>query len=67
MPRPDAHYTVSLINHESGARLKVELVDLPFPGTRSFRIRVNGAWAKKVPLASKTVVAKQIRSWLVKH
>jgi hypothetical protein len=29
-------------NHESGARLKVELIDLPFPGIRQFRLRVNG-------------------------
>jgi hypothetical protein len=28
--------------HESGARLKVELIDLPFPGIRQFRLRVNG-------------------------
>jgi hypothetical protein len=34
---------------------------------RSFRIRVNGKWAKKVPVASKTMVAKQLRSWLVMH
>ena len=67
MPRPDAHYTLSLINHETGERLKVELVDLPFPGTRSFRVRVNGQWARKVPVASKTIVTKQVRGWLVKH
>ncbi len=67
MPRPEAHYTLSLVNHETGERLKVELIDLPFPGARSFRIRVNGEWAKKVPVASKTVVAKQLRTWLVTH
>jgi hypothetical protein len=67
MPRPDAHYTLSLTNHETGERLKVELVNLPFPGTRSFRVRVNGQWARKVPVASKTIVTKQVRAWLVKH
>jgi hypothetical protein len=70
MPRPDAqdaHYTLSLINHQTGERLKVELVDLPFPGARSVRVRVNGQWARKVPLASKTIVTKQVRGWLVKH
>lgn len=67
MPRPDAHYTLSVINHETGARLKVELIDLPFPGARSFRIRVNGRWACKVPVASKSLATKQIRSWLVRH
>ncbi len=60
MPRPEAHYTLSLINHQTGERLKVELIDLPFPGTRSFHIRVNGQWARKVPVASKTIVAKQL-------
>jgi len=67
MPCPDAHYTLSLINHKTGERLKVELIDLPLPGARSYRIRVNGEWARKVPLASKIMVAKQLRGWLVKH
>src|ERR1043165_4953463 len=48
-------------------RLKIELFDLPFPGARSYRVRVNGEWARKLPLASKTMVAKQLRGWLVKH
>ena len=115
MPCPDAHYTLELINHETGDRLKIELIDLPFPGARSYdshlplltprassmsrrlirllprrahplgsahpcrslpsgsipagsiRVRVNGEWARKVPLASKTMVTKQLRGWLVKH
>lgn len=61
------HYTLSLINHETGRRLKIELFDLPFPGARSYRIRVNGEWARKLPHASKTMVARQLRGWLVKH
>ena len=67
MPYPDAHHTLELINHETGDRLKIELIDLPFPGARSYRVRVNGEWARKVPLASKTMVAKQLRGWLVRH
>ena len=67
LPRPDAHYTLSIINHKTGAQLKVELVDLPFPGTRSFSVWVNGQLARKVPVASKTMVAKQLRGWLVRH
>jgi hypothetical protein len=54
-------------NHVSGSRLKVELIDLPFAGERQFRVRVNGQWARKVPVASKTIVARQVRTWLVKH
>jgi hypothetical protein len=64
---PDPHYTVVLINHETRDQLKIELIDLPFPGARSYRIRVNGQWALKVPLASKTMVTKQLRGWLVRH
>ena len=67
MPCPDTRYTLLLINHKSGERLKIELIDLPFPGARSYRIRVNGQWARKLPVASKTMVAKQLRGWLVKH
>jgi hypothetical protein len=54
-------------NHASGARLKVELIDLPFVGERQFRVRVNGQWARKMPVASKTIVTRQLRGWLVKH
>jgi hypothetical protein len=54
-------------NHVTGTRLKVELLDLPFTQSRQFRLRVNGQWARKVPVASKTIVTKQVRGWLVKH
>ena len=67
MSDPDPHYTVLLSNHQTGERLKIELFDLPFPGARSYRVRVNGEWARKLPLASKTMVARQLRGWLVKH
>jgi hypothetical protein len=67
MSRPKAHYSMVIKNHVSGARLKVELVDLPFTEQRQFRVRVNGQWARKMPVASKTVVARQVRGWLVRH
>lgn len=67
MSRPKAHYSMVIRNHISGARLKVELIDLPFTQGRQFRLRVNGQWARKVPVASKTIVTKQVRGWLVKH
>jgi hypothetical protein len=55
-------------NHETGAHLRVELIDLPFSDQiRRFRVRVNGQWAQKLPVASKTIVTKQLRAWLVKH
>ena len=67
MPRPKARYSLVVKNHASGERLKVELVELPFSETRRFRLRVNGRWARKVPVASKTIVLQQVRLWLVKH
>jgi len=67
MPRPKAHYSMLVKNHLTGNRLKVELIDLPFLEGRRFRVRVNGKWAHKVPVASKTIVAKQLRGWLVRH
>jgi hypothetical protein len=66
MSKPDAHYTVSLVNHQTGQELKLELIDLPFPA-RSYRLRVNGQWAKKLPVASKTAVMRQLRQWWVAH
>lgn len=67
MARPKAHYSMVLKNHVTDDRLKVELIDLPFVENRRFRVRVNGQWARKLPVASKTIVAKQVRGWLVKH
>jgi hypothetical protein len=66
MSRLDAHYTVSLVNHQTGQQLKLELIDLPFPA-RSYRLRVNGQWAKKLPVASKTAVMWELRQWWVAH
>jgi hypothetical protein len=66
MSQSDVHYTLSLVNHQTGHQLKLELIDLPFPA-RSYRVRVNGQWAKKFPVASKTAVMRQLRSWWVAH
>ena len=62
----DAHYTLSLMNHQTGQKLQLEMVDLPFP-SRSYRLKVNGQWAKKVPVANKTAVMQQLRAWWVAH
>lgn len=67
MPRPNPDYTILRVNYQSGDRLKVELIDLGLPGARSYRIRINGQWAQKVPVASKTEVMRQLRSWWVTH
>jgi hypothetical protein len=68
MPRPKAHYSVVLKNHETGEQLKLEMMDLPFTETaRRFRVRVNGRWAQKLPVASKTTVLRQLRAWWVCH
>ncbi|MBA2622346.1 MAG: hypothetical protein H0U88_01815 [Chthoniobacterales bacterium] len=68
MPRPKAQYSLVVKNHFSGKQLKVEMIDLPYMGEmRRFRLRVNGQWARRVPVASKTMVLRQVRSWLVKH
>ncbi len=61
MPRPKPHYSMHLRNHETGDQLKLELVNLPFASTRTFRARVNGQWARKVPIASTTAVLRQLR------
>jgi hypothetical protein len=57
MSDPDPHYTLSLSNHHTGQRLKIELFDLPFPGARSYRIRVR-SMGQEDAVASKTMVAK---------
>ena len=53
-------------DHQTGQKLQLEMVDLPFP-SRSYRLKVNGQWAKKIPVASKTAVMQQLRAWWVAH
>jgi hypothetical protein len=65
MPRPKAHYSMVLRNHQTEGRLKLELIDLPLATAKRFRVRVNGSWARKIPVASKTEVMRQLRACLV--
>ena len=67
MPRPKLHYRLLVSNLHTQERLRVELIDLPFAFGRLFRLRVNGKWARKVPVGSKTTVLRQLRSWWVAH
>ena len=67
MPRPKARYSLVVKDYGSGNQLKVELIELPFTENRRFRLRVNGQWARKMPVGSKTEVLRQVRAWLVKH
>ncbi|HEX4666391.1 MAG TPA: hypothetical protein VH207_07315 [Chthoniobacterales bacterium] len=67
MPRPKPHYRVVVSNLQTRAQLKIELVDLPFVSSRTFRLRVNGKWARKMPIGCKTTVLRQLRGWWVSH
>lgn len=67
MPRPKAHYSLVLKNHYTGEQLRLDLIDLPFATAKRFRLRLNGRWAKKLPVASKTAVLRQLRGWWVGH
>ena len=66
MSRPKIHYSVTVKNHLNGEALRVELVDFPFP-SRSYRLRVNGRWAERIPVGSKSTVLAQVRKWWVAH
>lgn len=37
MPRPKAHSSVLLRNHETGEQIKLELIDLPFAIVHTYR------------------------------
>lgn len=67
MPRPKPHYRVVVNNFQTREQLKIELIDLPFAASRSFRLRVNGQWARKMPVRSKRKVLQQLRRWWVSH
>ena len=63
MPRPKPHYREVVTNLETREQLRIELIDLPFTSGRSFRLRVNGKWAHKMPVGSKTKVLQQLGRW----
>jgi hypothetical protein len=52
MPRPTARYSLVVKDHVTLKQLKVELIELPVTENRRFRLRVNGQWARKVPVGS---------------
>jgi hypothetical protein len=58
---------VVVTNLETREQLRIELLDLPFANGRSFRLRVNGKWARRMPVGSKTKVLQQLRRWWVTH
>ena len=60
------HYTLSLVDHDTGASLKLEVIDLPFP-CRRYQLRVNGEAARKLPVASKSQIMRRLREWWVAH
>jgi len=65
MPQSDVHYRLP-DKPPDRPSAQIELIDLPFPA-RSYRVRVNGESAKELPVASKTAVMRQLRSWWVAH
>jgi hypothetical protein len=58
---------VVVSNLETGDQLRIELLDLPFATSRSFRLRVNGKWARKMPIGSKTGILQQLGLCRVTH
>ena len=66
MSQSDVRNTLLLSNHQTGQQFKFELIDLPFPA-RSYRLCINGEWARKLRVASKKTVMRQLRQWLVAH
>ena len=64
MPYPKIHYSVMIIDHYTGERLKVDLIDF-LSVKRLFRLRVNGKQARRMPFGSKTAVLDQFRKWWV--
>jgi hypothetical protein len=40
MSESDVHYTLSLVNHQTGQQIKLELIGPPFPA-RTYRVRIH--------------------------
>ncbi len=64
MSRPSASIRISL-KERGGPTHRIELVKIPF--TKRFRIRRNGTKSAKLPEATATEVAEEIRRWLAKQ
>ena len=64
MPRLPADIRISL-KQRHGPTHRIELVRAPF--TRRFRVRRNGKVSDKLPQATATEVADEIRRWLARQ
>ena len=61
--RPRADLRISL-KERGGQTYRIELIRVPF--TRRFRVRRNGKKSRKLPEATATEVADEIRRWLAR-
>ncbi len=64
MSRPPADLRISL-KQRGGPTFRIELIRVPF--TRRFRVRRNGTRSRKLPEATATEIANEIRRWLARH
>lgn len=64
MPRPPASIRISL-KARGCPTFRIELVKIPFK--KRFQIRRNGSRSKKLPEATATEVAEEVRHWLVRQ
>jgi len=60
-------YTISVTDHRTGKRFKLDLFSNYLAPTRNYIVEINGKPSAKVPVASKTKVLDLIRRWLVAH
>jgi hypothetical protein len=68
VPKTLARFRVSIKDHKSGDRLKVELIEAPGAWSeRRYRIRINGRNATKIPEGTLTEVFDRLRRWMVKR
>jgi hypothetical protein len=64
MPRAKARYRISVKDNFTGHRLRVELVEQPWPGR--FWLRVDGKRSERLPEASLSRVCDRLRRWLTR-
>ncbi len=64
MPRAKARYRISVKDNLTGHRLRLELVEQPWPGR--FWLRVDGKLSPRLPGASLSQVCDRLRRWLAR-
>jgi hypothetical protein len=65
MARYKPRFRISMKDHATGKKLKIELLSMPWPGR--FAVRQNGKCPRKRPFGTTSEVFARLRSWVAQQ